>query len=127
MPPRTIKDYIGLLEDTLILHVLPPFRHRNKRKLVATEKVYFFDLGVANALCGRRTLPVASPEYGAALEQFVFLELRAAIDYLRLDVELTYWRTQTGLDVDFLVSDAIAIEVKATKRVSSSDLKSLRA
>ena len=127
VPPRTIKDYVQLLEDTLILHIVPAFWHRNKRKLVATEKVYFFDLGVANALCGRRTLPVASPEYGTALEQFVFLELRAAIDYLRLDVELTYWRTQTGLEVDFLVSDAIAIEVKATKRVSSSDLKSLRA
>lgn len=127
VPPRTIKDYIRLLEDTLILHTLPPFMQRNMRKLSATEKVYFFDIGVANALSGRRSLPIGSPEYSTALEQFIFLELRAAIDYLRLDAELTYWRTQTGLEVDFLVSDAIAIEVKATKRASPSDLKSLRA
>ena len=127
VPARTIKDYVGLLEDTLVLHVLPPFMQRNKRKLSATEKVYFFDIGVANALCGRRTLRPDSPEYGTALEQFVFLELRAAIDYQRLDAELTNWRTQTGAEVDFLVGERIAIEVTATKRVSPPDLRSLRA
>ena len=125
--PRTIKDYVGLLRDTLILHVLPPFRHANKRKLAATDKVYFFDIGVAHALAGRRTLQSGSPEYGLALEQLVFLELRAAVDYRRLDTDLTYWRTRTGLEVDFLLDDHTAVEVKATSRVSSRDLRSLRA
>ncbi|MYI02876.1 MAG: DUF4143 domain-containing protein, partial [Gammaproteobacteria bacterium] len=125
--PRTIKDYVKILEDTLVLHILPPFRQRNKRKLAATEKVYFFDIGVANALTRRRELPAGSPEYGKALEQLVFLELRAAIDYQRLDTMLYFWRTRSQLEVDFLLDDRIAIEVKATKRVSPADLKSLRA
>ena len=125
--PRTIKDYVKILEDTLVLHILPPFRQRNKRKLAATEKVYFFDTGVANALVRRRELPPGSPEYGKTLEQLIFLELRTAIEYQRLDTMLSYWRTQTQLEVDFLLDDRIAIEVKATKRVSPADTKSLRA
>ena len=125
--PRTIKDYVKILEDTLILHILPPFRQRNKRKLAATEKVYFFDIGIANALVRRRELPVASPEYGKVLEQLVFLELSTAIEYQRLDTMLYYWRTQTQLEVDFLLDDRVAIEVKSTRRVSSADLRSLRA
>ena len=127
VPPRTIKDYIGLLQDTLVLHVLPPFRGTGKRKLAATDKVYFFDIGVANALAGRRTLQPGSPEYGLALEQLVFLELRAAMDYRRLDTRITYWRTRTGLEVDFLLDDHTAVEVKATRNASSRDLRSLRA
>ena len=124
--PRTIKDYVKILDDTLVLHILPPFRHRGKRKLAATEKVYFFDIGVANALVLRRETQPGSPEYGKALEQLVFLELHAAIQYQRLDVVLSYWRTRTQIEVDFLVDDRIAIEVKATKRVSPGDMKSLR-
>lgn len=126
VPPRTVKDYVQLLEDTLILHILPPFRLRNRRKLAATNKVYFFDIGVANTLAGRRSLPVGSAEYGTALEQFVFLELRACLDYRRLDCKLAYWRTRTGTEVDFLLDDHTAIEVKATRRASPGDLKSLR-
>ena len=115
-----------MLRDTLILHVLPPFRHANRRKLAATDKVYFFDIGVANALPGRRGLESGSPEYGLALEQPVFVELRATVDYGRLDTRLTYWRTRTGVEVDFLLDDHTAVEVKATRRVSSRDLRSLR-
>ena len=115
------------MQDTLVLHVLPPFRGTGKRKLAATDKVYFFDIGVANALAGRRTLQPGSPEYGLALEQLVFLELRAAVDYRRLDTRITYWRTRTGLEVDFLLDDHTAVEVKATRNASSRDLRSLRA
>lgn len=126
VPPRTIKDYVKILEDTLVLHVLPPYRHSNKRKLAATEKLYFFDIGVANALTQRKELAPGSTEYGKAFEQLVFLELHAAIEYMRLDTNLTYWRTRTHIEVDFLIDDRVAIEVKATKRVSSADLKPLR-
>lgn len=125
VPPRTIRDYVRILEDTLILHTLSPFKDR-KRKTAATEKVYFFDVGVANALALRRELSEGSPEYGKALEQLVFLELKAALSYRRLDSALTYWRTQTNVEVDFLIDDRIAIEVKGTGKVGSGDTRPLR-
>ncbi len=127
VPPRTVRDFVGILQDTLVLHVLPPFNAAPKRKLTATDKVYFFDIGVANTLCGRRSLPQGSTEYGTAFEQLIFLELRAAIDYLRLDFPLSYWRTRTGVEVDFLLGNELAIEVKASRHIGAQDLRSLRA
>ncbi len=127
VPPRTIKDYVKILEDTLILHTLPPFQSSKGRKIATTEKVYFFDIGVANALSRREIVRPGTPEFGKTFEQFVFLELRAAIDYSRKDIELSFWRTRTGIEVDFLLDDRVAIEVKATGKVASRDLKALRA
>ena len=44
-----------------------------------------------------------------------------------MDQDLTFWRTHAGHEVDFLVGGNVAIEVKATRRVSSGDLKGLLA
>lgn len=57
----------------------------------------------------------------------MFLELLARKNYARLDHGLSYWRTQTHLEVDFLIEDQIAIKVKGTSNVSDADLKPLRA
>ena len=126
VPSRTIRDYVRILEDTLILHVLPAFRGL-RRKTAATEKVYFFDVGVANALAMRQSVQPGTKEFGKALEQFVFLELKAALSYSRSDTPLTYWRTRTGIEVDFVIGDEIAIEVKGTGKVAKGDTKSLMA
>ena len=63
--------------------------------------------------------------YGTALEHQVFLELRSYLDYRRIDKELSFWRTHSGFEVDFLVGGEIGIEVKSSTRVSPSDLKGL--
>ena len=59
------------------------------------------------------------------------MELRSYLSYRRLRTELTYWRTQSGVEVDFLIGSAAAveaaIEVKASARVSDRDLRGLRA
>ena len=55
----------------------------------------------------------------------MFLELRAWLDYEQRDDPLTYWRSQSQLEVDFVVGDAVAIEVKAKSRVSFRDCKGL--
>ena len=75
----------------------------------------------------RREILPGSPEFGPTLEHLVFLEIKAYLDYERLDLPLTFWRSQTKLEVDFLMGDGIAIEVKGTKHVSDADLKGLRA
>ncbi len=125
VPPRTVKDYFNVFQDTLIAHLLPAFRGTKKRKAVATEKFYFFDLGVARNLGNAGLISERSSAFGNALEHLVFLELAAFRDYHLKDFHLTYWRSRTQLEVDFLINDEIAIEVKGTSRVSKSDLKGL--
>ena len=127
VPPRTIKDYVKILEDTLILHIVPPFKQGSRRKVASAEKIYFFDVGITHALSRRPSIHPGTPEFGKTLEQFVFLELHAAKHYQRKDAEITFWRTRTNLEVDFVIDDRIAIEVKGTGKVSSTDTKPLLA
>jgi predicted AAA+ superfamily ATPase len=127
IPARTVREHYQMLEDTLIGFQLPPFRRTRKRRPVATAKFYLFDVDVANALMKRGQIVPGSELYGAALEHQVFLELRAYLDYRRIDRELTFWRTHSGYEVDFLLDDEIAVEVKAGQRISSGDLKGLLA
>jgi len=125
--PRTVQSYYEVLSDTLVGTLLPPFRLGKGRKAVSTPKFYFFDVGVVNALKGRFEIVPRTAEYGQALEHLVFLELRAYLDYHRLKSKLSYWRTYTNLEVDFILGNALAIKVKATGRVHESDLAPLRA
>jgi predicted AAA+ superfamily ATPase len=124
--PSTAIEHFRILEDTLIGFFIQPWRTDKKRKEVAKAKFYIFDTGVANTLAGTQVLDRYSDLYGRALEQFVAMELRAYIQYKRLDSELCFWATHDGTEVDFVIPDQIAIEVKATDRVNERDLRGLR-
>lgn len=64
--------------------------------------------------------------YGKAFEHFITLELRAYLSYRRKHLTLSYWQALNGQEVDFIIGDAIAIEVKATSHVQNKHLKSLK-
>jgi len=127
IPARTIREHYQMLEDTLLGFQLPPYRRARKRKPVSTAKFFFFDVGVTNVLMKRGEILPGSELYGPALEHQIFLELRAYLDYQRRDDELTFWRTHSGYEVDFVIGEEIAIEVKASKRVGPGDVKGLLA
>ena len=125
---RTILNYVEILEDTLLGFRLPSFALRGKRKTTARPKFYLFDLGVANALCGRGEITQKSESFGKAFEHFILLELRSALSYLRREEGFSFWRTSTGFEVDAILGEGdVAIEVKSTGQVNASHLKGLRA
>jgi predicted AAA+ superfamily ATPase len=121
----TVYEYFEILMDTLIVHELPPWKKTKKRKPLASSKYYFFDVGVVSALQGRRIRP-GTPEFGEALETYLHHELISYSDYMSTE-PLTFWRSTTGFEVDFIIGDHTAVEVKAKGNVSAQDLKSLRA
>ena len=131
LSPRTVRDYFQILQDTLIGDLLPPFQRTRTRKAVTTEKFYFFDVGVTNALVERWGVSPRTPEYGRVLEHLVEREVRASIDYFRSDRHLFFWRSLSRIEVDFIVAEGqkpvVAIEVKASRSVSPQDMKGLRA
>jgi predicted AAA+ superfamily ATPase len=127
IPPRTVREHYQILEDTLVGYLLPTFQQTRKRKPVSTPKFYFFDVGVANVLAKRGSIEPGAELFGRALEHFVFLELRAYLDYRRLDHPLTYWRSRSQFEVDFVMGDEVAVEVKGKSLVSSRELKGLQA
>jgi predicted AAA+ superfamily ATPase len=131
LSPRTVRDYFQILQDTLIGDLLPPFQRTRSRKAVTTEKFYFFDVGVTNALVERWVVSPRTSEYGRVLEHLVEREVRASIDYLRSERHLFFWRSLSRMEVDFVVAEGqkpvVAIEVKASRSVSPQDLRGLRA
>jgi predicted AAA+ superfamily ATPase len=95
--------------------------------LIETEKLFLFDVGVANHLA-RRTPRLGSPDFGKSFEHYVLMELRGYHVYRQSDLELSFWRTASGHEVNFVLGDMrVAIEVKAGKRVHDGDLGGLRA
>ena len=127
VPPRTVREHYQVLEDTLLGHQLPAYQKTIKRKPVATAKFYLFDVGIANTLKHISVVEPHSEAYGRALEHLVLLELRAFLDYHRLDHELAYWRSLSQFEVDFVVGNKVAIEVKGKPRIAERDYKGLTA
>lgn len=127
VPASSVRSYFGILADTFTGFLLPSWRESKKRKAVATPKFYSFDVGVANFLRGSTDVRENTAEFGKAFEQFIAMELRSRISYRRERRELCYWRTQSGNEVDFLIGDDVAVEVKASRAVSDRHLKGLRA
>jgi predicted AAA+ superfamily ATPase len=125
--PSTVRSYFEVLEDTLIGYQIMPWERGMKRRVIRTPKFFLFDTGVSRALSGIRALDRKSDLFGRAFEHFIANELRAYLSYERLEAELCYWRSAHQLEVDFIIGDEVAIEVKATSRPNSDDLKGLRA
>lgn len=128
---KTVSNYFEILEDTLVGYLLPSFRETKSRKAVASPKFYFFDIGIVNFLLGRESIKEKTPEFGKILEHFIFLELRAFIDYNLVDAELYYWRSQGQLEIDFIIKlknkKLIGIEVKGSENIREKHAKSLLA
>ena len=123
----TVREYYYILEDTFLGFMLPAFTKTLKRKAITTAKFYLFDVGVRHQLTNVRDLPPQSTLFGEALEHLIAMELRAYLSYRRLPQELSYWRSTSGMEVDFIIGDEVAIEVKSTLRAHEKHLKGLMA
>ena len=124
----SVREWYRILIDTLIGFEVPPYRKTRIRKPNASSKFYLFDVGVARKLQGLKSVEEGTSEFGRYFENYIAMEIRSYLDYFSMDGQgLSYWHTQTGQEVDFIIKDEIAIEVKATRRISKMDLKGLRA
>lgn len=125
---NALKTWYNILLDTLMINEIKPYGKTKKRKETSFSRFYFFDVGIARSLAKMNVPTETMCEYGTLFETYIAMELRAYIDYSNLyNTELTYYRTSDGKrEVDFIVGDDIAIEVKTTKSVTDRDLANLR-
>ncbi len=122
----TVYEYFEILKDTLIIRELPAFKKGRQRKPICSSKYYFFDTGVVRQMQGRGVLSEGTAEFGGAFETFLMHELTAFNDYKR-SVRLSFWRSTSGYEVDFIMDDHTAVEAKAKSVITSADLRSLEA
>lgn len=127
---KTVEGYLSILEDLLLAFHLPVFTKRAQRELVAHPKFYLFDAGVFHILRPKGQLDAPTEIMGAALEGLVAQHLMAWNDYSHDKNTISFWRTRSGTEVDFIVYGATqfwAIEVKNSSKVLNQDIKSLEA
>ena len=126
LPASSVRDYYEILQDLLIGFMMNPWKKSQKRKAISKSKFYFFDIGLVHTLCGVKMLNEHSDFYGRSFEHFIASEIKAYLSYFRKDDPLQYWQSRYGHEVDFIVGDHTAIEVKSSKRISKADLKALK-
>ena len=124
---KTIKEYYLILEDTFMGYLLPPYKKTLKRQSVSMHKFYFFDIGAVNALIDRWSVTQNSTDFGFLFEHFIFNEIKAYLKYTDDDRNIYFWRSKNQQEVDFIVGDNLAIEVKSNTHIQKKDLKGLKA
>lgn len=126
---RTVESYLLILADFLLSFTLPVFTKRAKREVVAHQKFYYFDAGVFRYLRPQGPLDSSQEIEGVALEGLVAQHLKAWCEMQMTPHTLFFWRTTTGLEVDFIIygSEGFwAIEVKNSSKIFSADLKGIK-
>lgn len=127
---KVVASYFEILEDLLIAVQIPCFTKKATRQLVQHPKFYYFDAGVFQQLRPRGILDLPEEIGGAAFETLFLQNLRAVIDYNHLDLGIYFWRTITGLEVDFIAygeAGLFAFELKSKKYIENKDFSGLNA
>ena len=123
------ENYFSILEDLLIAVRLPVFSRKAKRKLISQKKFYFFDAGVFRAIRPVGPLDSDAEMDGPALETLVLQELRAVNDHHDYGYQISFWRTRSSLEVDFVLygpRGLLAIEIKRSTQIQPRDTRALR-
>lgn len=124
---ETVGNYLEILEETFIVHVVRPYSSHKKTEIVKAPKVYGFDTGFVCYARGWRELRPA--DTGILWEHCVLNELHAALQ----DASINYWRNKKGNEIDFVLqhrahNSLTAIECKFSLNESDfgpSSLKSI--
>jgi predicted AAA+ superfamily ATPase len=126
---KTVKEYYQILVDTLLGRMVEPFKKRQSRQIISkAPKFYLFDVGIAGAVIQRSLSEERGEAFGRAFEHFIFMELAAHASYSELNYQIHFWRTKSGLEVDFVLGEGeVSIEVKGQRVVDNKDLRSLAA
>lgn len=121
---KTVKRYIELFEQSFIIFTLKPFSQRKRDEISKLPKIYFYDLGLRNALINNFSENETRGDYGQMFENFIISEIFKLNYYEKHNFNLNYWRTKSGSEVDLVLSrnenkELIAVEIKMQfKRVN---------
>ena len=126
---KTVEGYITILEDLMLAYRIPVFTKRAKRKLISHNKFYFFDSGVFHSIRPKGMLDRTDEIDGQSLEGLVLQHLIGWNDYSQKENKIFFWRTKSGVEVDFIIygeTEFCAIEIKNSNKIHSNDLKGLK-
>lgn len=131
LPNTTMRRYLALLEQTFQIEMLRPYAANVAKRMVRTPKLYMTDTGMAAHLSAVESWDVAVSRGidGALIETWAHAELRKLLSLSTIHTSLSFFRTHTGQEVDFLIErggQAVGVEVKSAAKIDRRDLAGLR-
>jgi len=127
LPAMTVHRYLNLLDTSYQIVRLQPYAVNRTKRLIKAPKLYWNDPGLALHLghAGEDGEPA-----GAHFENLILCDLLAWRDTHAPRAAVTYWRTASGYEVDFVLErqrQLVGVEVKAGAHPSMKDIQGLRA
>ena len=127
----TVKRWVSVLEASYVVFLLPPYFNNFGKRIVKAPKIYFFDIGLVNYLLGIRHPDhvINNPMAGAIFETAVVSEILKLRYAEGVKPELYYWRSQSGIEIDLIVSEKqgyVPYEIKLSSTIKPLFYKNLR-
>ena len=119
MARPTVDRYLDLLEETFVIFRLPSFSTNPRKEIAKSQKVYFWDTGIRNALLNAYSTETFRPDIGPLWENWVIAEFAKRNALLGSPADLFFWRTRAQSEVDLIVKqgDGLqAFEIKWSPR-----------
>jgi predicted AAA+ superfamily ATPase len=102
MNNETVERYITVLEQAFVVFRLKSFARNVRNELKKSRKIYFYDLGIRNAVINNFAAISARTDVGAMWENFLIAERTKALSYSGLDKHRYFWRTTAQQEIDYL-------------------------
>lgn len=98
----TVENYIRILEQAYIVFRVGPFSRNIRNELKKKRKIYFYDLGLRNALINNLNPVSLRQDVGALWENFMVIERVKRNNNLGITANIYFWRTTAGKEIDYL-------------------------
>lgn len=127
---KTIQSWIGVLQASFIIHLLPPYYKNFNKRITKSHKLYFYDTGLACYLLGiqQKEQLHLHPFRGALFENMMLMEMLKTRFNKALRSNLYYFRDNSGNEIDVLIDEGkkiIPVEIKASQTIAPGFFKGL--
>ncbi len=114
---KTVGEWIEILTRAHLIYQLPVYSSNLNSRLTKAPKIYFIDTGLATRLQGHvsKDTILGSPQAGGLFENLVVAEVIKSKDHHLLPIDLSFWRTKDGEELDLILSSGekhLLIEIK---------------
>ena len=99
---KTVMKYLDLLEKSFIIYEIGAFAKNPRKEIVKKKKYYFYDNGVINSLISNFNSLELRNDSGRLWENFIFMERLKKHKYSQNYVNMYFWRTKTGSEIDLV-------------------------
>ena len=99
---KTVEKYITILEKSYIIFRLTSLSRNIRNELKSSRKIFFWDLGIRNAVIGNLTQIENRQDAGALWENFVIAERMKMLAYNGSFAQTYFWRTKQQQEIDYL-------------------------